>query len=290
MAGSMKHPCQALIVRYAPEPASGEMLNVGVVLLSPGHNFMGSRFLDKWARLTQAFPEADIVHLRRVASAIERTCEKHFSIQLPLERPTEEVVAAFNAALPPDDASIIHSAPLKGITADPVRTLNELFERYVAVRDAAEQRVRRADADVWRTMSNLLKAKNVLHRLQEHTVRGRRYEERFDYAWKNGRWNVAKPLSLDLLDPHEIRTKAASWCGRIAALDPDPAEAVDVHVLVGMPAADAPVEVRGAAEDGLGILKEQLEGQERASIVPEGDAETFAERIATDILGHEAAE
>ena len=148
MVGSMKHACQALIVRYAPEPASGEMLNIGVVLLSSGHSFMGSRCLGSWARLTQAFPEADEVHLRRVAAAIERSCEKYFSVQLPLEMPGADVVAAFNAAVPPDDASIVHSAPIKGITADPLRTLDELFERYVSVRDAGDSRARRVDADM----------------------------------------------------------------------------------------------------------------------------------------------
>lgn len=146
MTESTKHPCQALIVRYAPEPASGEMLNIGVVLLSSGHSFMGSRFLGKWGRITRAFPDADEVHLRRIASAIAKSCERHVSTQVPSTGPND-VVAAFDAAMPHDDASIVRSSPLMGITADPGRTLNELFERYVAARDAQWSSLR-VEADV----------------------------------------------------------------------------------------------------------------------------------------------
>lgn len=287
----MKHPCQALIVRYAPDPASGEMLNIGVVLCSGGHRFLGARFLDKWKRLTQAFPEAEKVHLTRTASALERSFEKHFADQLSLQPAPDNVVALFDAALPPDDASILHSPAIAGVTADPARTLDELFERYVAARDPAEQRVRRADEAVWRSVSNLLSAKNLLGRLQPHTVQGRRYEISFDHAWKNGRWNVAQPISLDLLEPYDIRTKAASWSGRIAALQSN--EPVAFHLVVGMPSADAPADVRAAADDGFGILREQLETQldaECADVVAEHDAERLAQRIEDDLLGHEAAE
>jgi hypothetical protein len=291
MAGPVKHPCQALIVRYAPDPASGELLNVGVVVLSPRHGFMGSRFLDKWIRVTKAFPEADKTHLRRVASSIERSCERHFSTrvdQLPLQQPTEDLVVAFDAALPLDDASIIRSQTISGVTADPERTLNELFERYVAVRDVEERRVSRPDDEIWRGLSAVLRAKNVLHRLEPHVVRGRRHEEHFEHAWKNGHWSVAKSLSLDLLDPYDIRTKAASWCGRIAALDPE--QHVDFHLLIGMPESTAPNDVRAAAEDGFGIMKEQLETRELAEVVPESDVDSLGERIAAALLGHEAAE
>ena len=133
MAGSMKAPCQALIVRYSPDPACGEMLNIGVVLLSSQYRFLAARFLNRWARLTQAFPEAEKVHLARTASAIERSFEKQFTSQLSLQGTPDSVTALFDAALPADDASIVRSTPISGVTSDPARTLTELFERYVAV-------------------------------------------------------------------------------------------------------------------------------------------------------------
>jgi hypothetical protein len=252
---------------------------------------MASRFLESWARVVQAFPAADKVQLRRIASAIERSCERQYSAgnQLRLSEPSAAIDAAFDAALPREDAAIVRSAPLTGITADPERTLNELFERYVAVRDADETRIRRDDAAVWRSVSTPLKAKNVLDRLQNHTIVGPHdHQIHFEHAWKNGRWNVAKALSFDLMEPSDITTKAASWSGRIVALDAD--RDVEVHLVVGRPPSEAPSAVKEAAEHAIAILRDQLEPNERAEIIAEEDAHSFAERIARDILGNEAAE
>jgi hypothetical protein len=276
-----------VVVRYSPDPASGELLNIGVVVLSPGHRFMASRFLDFWKRVTQTFPDADKVHLRRIASALERSCERYYAgSQLSLQEPGSTIDVAFDAALPREDAAIVRSAPLTGITSDPERTLNELFERYVAARDPVERRVARDDSTVWRSVSAQLKAKDVLERLRPRTVEGKHYKLHFEHAWQNGRWNVARALSFDMLDPDSIATKAASWSGRILALDAD----VGFHLVVGLPSAGAPVDVREAAAHGLAILKDQLEAGERAEIIPEGEAASFAERVAREILDHEAAE
>lgn len=290
MPGPIKQPCQAVIVRYAPDATSGEVLNIGVVLISAGHRFMGARFLDSWSRLTQAFPEADKVQLRRIASAVEGSCERHYAgHQLRLDEPSGEIDVAFDAALPRMDASIMRSAPITGITANAERTLSELFERYVAVRDPAEKRIARDDNAVWRGVSEHLKAKNVLDRMQPRTVQGpHNFKVHFEHAWQNGHWNVARALSFDLLEPDAIANKAANWSGRIFALASG--RDVGVHLLVGMPSADAPAEIRAAAADAVAILRDQLETDERAQVVPESEADAFAERVARDIEDHQAAE
>jgi hypothetical protein len=282
----MKQPCQAIVVRYVPDPVSGETLNVGVVLLSPGHGFMGARFLKNWTRVHRAFPEADRNHLRRIVSAIQHTCETHYATQLPLQASSNEITAIFDRVLPADDASLVRSTPISGITADPSQTLRELFDRYVAAHELTDQqRNRRSDSDVWATVSALLKARKVLDRMRPYTVHGR-HEERFDHAWRNGHWNVAKPLSLDLVDPHEITRKAASWSGRILALHPQ--EQVAFHLVIGTPPNDAPADVRAAASDGIDILREQLEPKRVAEIVREEEADAFVERVAQDLLRHDA--
>jgi hypothetical protein len=59
----MKERCQAVVIRVAHDPSSGEMLNIGVVLHSPTHRFLGARFTSAWKQITDAFPDADRVHL-----------------------------------------------------------------------------------------------------------------------------------------------------------------------------------------------------------------------------------
>ena len=100
-------------------------------------------------------------------------------------------------------------------------------------------------------------------------MKGRHYEEQFEAAWRNGVWNVAKPLSLDRLDAHAIVTRAASGTGRIIALEPGK-QSTNVHLVVGVPPASAPLEVRQASEDGLGLVRES-------------DVEQLAVRIKHDL-------
>lgn len=281
--GKMKERCQAVVIRVAPDASSGEMLNIGVVLHSPSHRYLAARFTSTWKRVTDAFPDADAVHLRRVASSISSSCDVTYSDQLSLTEPPADVIAVVRKIVPDDDASLLLSAPLAGVTVDPERTLGELFERFVVRGEATEKKVARADEDVWRVaLAPILRQRRLLDRLQTHWLKSRHYEERFDHAWKNGVWNVARPLSLDLRDASEIPGKAASWTGRIRSLDPG-AQHTNVIIIVGLPALGASRDVRDAADHGLGLLRDQLADQGIAEVMLERDAERLAERIEADL-------
>lgn len=124
------------------------------------------------------------------------------------------------AVIPPDDAAIQLSPGIRGITADPDRTLTELHERY-AERYIPEEshRLARSDGQVWQAFAQRLALRaDLLHRIVPYTLRSRRpggYQYEFENAWKNGKWNVAQPVSLDLVDPRAIREKATQWTGRV---------------------------------------------------------------------------
>jgi hypothetical protein len=140
MPGQVNHPFQALIVRYR-DPARDEQLNVGVLVLSPKHRFMGARFLGSWSRITSAFPGADPVLLRDIMATIQRYCEGYYaSEQLAVKEPSSSIETAFDYVLPREDASIMRSEPITGIANDPERLLGELFDLYVAPPAADEDR------------------------------------------------------------------------------------------------------------------------------------------------------
>ena len=75
MAEQVKVPCQAVAVRFVADPRTDEFLNVGVVLFCPARRYAAAKFLSSWARVSNAFPEADLVHLRRVKRLFEKACE-----------------------------------------------------------------------------------------------------------------------------------------------------------------------------------------------------------------------
>lgn len=287
MDAKLKLPFEAVAVRYVHDVRTGEFLNIGVILLSTTAAFAGARFLPQWGRVTSAFPGADLVLLRRVARAFERRCDE-WSVeangQQPLQ-PITELAALLRSVMLPDDSSVQFSPPITGIAADAERTLGELFMTYAGSTLAREERASRDDGDVWRDFATArLGSSGLLRRLQRHVLHAPHYELSFDNAWKNGMWNVAQPVSLDMLEPRTIRDKATSWSGKLLTLKPREHD-TSVFLLVGMPTKDCPASVRDAANDALAILSANLGGE--AQIVTEDEGERLARKIADDLAAHD---
>lgn len=111
------------------------------------------------------------------------------------------------------------------------------------------------------------------------------YELSFDHAWRNGTWNVAQPVSFDMLDPRAIRDKATNWTGRLLTVKPRELD-TNVYLLVGMPARDSSAPVREAANDALAILEGTVSRE--AKIVTEDASEELARKIAEDLAAHDS--
>ena len=271
--------CEAVVVRYRPDPSAGEALNIGVILCAGEFGYVGARFVKSWRRITGAFPKTDTVHLRRMVRVFEEACERMRNE--PLFR-LDSAATVFGRVVPLDDASLIHSPPVTGVTANPDRTLRELFERYVSAPAETPSREARPDDQILKSVASVLRRYELTRHLHTRILTAPHIEQEFDLAWRNRRWNVAKPLSLDLLEPLPIIRKATDWTGRVMALDPEKQDA-DVHLVLGVPSASAPPSVRSASDDAIAILEDQLVARGLAELTFEFDADRLAERIQTDV-------
>lgn len=285
MDARLKLPFEAVAVRYVHDVRTEEFLNIGVVVLCAKHRFAGARFLPQWGRVTAAFPGADYVLLRRIARAFERRCAEwsaEANGQQSLQ-PITDVGALLRSVMLPDDASVQLSQIISGVTADPERTLAELFTVYAGSTLLKEERASRDDGDVWRDFAARRLTNTSLKKLQRHVLHAPHYELPFDNAWKNGTWNVAQPVSFDLLDPRAIRDKATSWTGKLLTVKPHELD-TNVYLLVGMPANDSPASVREAANDALAILEGNVSRE--ANVLTEDHGEKLAKKIAEDLAAH----
>jgi Protein of unknown function (DUF3037) len=286
MDARLRLPFEAVAVRYVHDVRTEEFLNIGIVMLCAKHPFAGARFLPQWGRITAAFPGADYVLLRRIARAFERRCaewsaEAHGQLSL---QPITELGALMRSVMAPDDASIQFSPVISGVTADPERTLAELFTIYVASVLPKEEHATRDDGDVWRDFAvTRLPNTSLLKKLQRHVLYAPHYELPFDNAWKNGTWNVAQPVSFDLLDPRAIRDKATSWTGKLLTVKPHELD-TNVYLLIGMPPKDSPAPVRAAANDALAILEDNVSRE--AKVLTEDSSEKLAKKITEDLATH----
>ena len=282
MGSQVKAHCQAVVLRYVHDLTTQEFVNVGVVLLCPDLAFVGAKFLPSWTRVTQMFPDADVVHLRRITSRVSGVLDgwaERWRTELRLSDPPSSVSLLVAELAPPQDSGLLLSEPIAGVTGDAERTLSELFARYVGRFLTKRPADTREDADIWRGFSEKFPSMYV-HSLQPHRVATPRYAYEFQHAWQNGVWNAAQPLSLDLQESRTILEKACTWVGRIKALEVSP-DRFHVAFLVGLPGSDKPRQVQQAARNGADLIAEQLDGI--AEVFKENDAARLATKIVDDI-------
>jgi hypothetical protein len=152
--------------------------------------------------------------------------------------------------LPEDDTSFVWGPLGSGLSANPTKTLDQLFERFVARFDE-QPRVRRDDDAVWRPVRDRLAELHLADRLQPKKIESRIDAVEFQHAWKNGAWHCYQPLSFDLANEEGIREKARRWAGQMLALS-NPIEPFKPYFFVGRPDNRNLASAYGAA---LEILK-----------------------------------
>lgn len=279
----MKTPYTYRVLRYLHDPATGEGLNVGVVVHAPGARWLEARFNLNAGRLKHAFPGLD-AEIHRSLMRCLKTRFDAAAIACAQELPFPERPADLNGwigtILREDDSSLQWCAEGGGITCDPARELRDLYERMVLRHQARAARHGREDADVWNLYRAPLQRSGAADRLTRHAVKTELDEMTFDHAWKNGRWHCLQPLSLDMIEPENIRNKGHRLLGEVAGVR-DALNEHTLYLLLGEPKEGA---ARKAAERTLNLLHARLEV--RYELVRESEVEAFGRRLSADILAH----
>jgi hypothetical protein len=270
-----------VLLRYRHDPLAGEFANVGVIVHQPSSGFLDVKIRHSLGRLSAMFPDIDGEALRSSLRVIERELKRRAEAQ------GREVLTSLNDAgsfgrqvLPADDSSFVWGPVGSGLTADPVKTLAGLYERFVARYDE-RPRSHRDDAAVWRPVRDRLAELKLADRLQPKTITSPFDRVHFDHAWRNGEWHCFQPLSFDLANEENIREKARRWAGQMVALKETP-EPFKPYFFVGSPSDRALEEAYRAA---LKILKLSPFSPE---VIEESRIEDLIRRIAIEIEQAEA--
>jgi hypothetical protein len=198
---------------------------------------------------------------------------------LPSSR--KDVLELARDAFPQDDSSLQWSPIGSGKTAEPAKTLEDLFQRLVMRYDERRE-TSRDDQDVWGAFSKSLQDRHILERLSEKRIVGAVDEVRFAHAWKNGVWHCLEPLSFDLVEPESIKNKARRFVGQMQLVS-DATEAFKVYLLLGEPSHAEAVRAFEAARKMLDRLPiEHL-------IFTEAQADELSALVAAEIDEHDRA-
>ena len=230
------------VLRYIHDVVSGEALNVGVVMHAPAASILKVRTRKTIGRLKHAFPDLDRMAFADAMQAVDRgfsTVAKQASNMSLFDAQTDARAHALKV-LPDDDSALQWSPTGTGLTADPVRTFERLYERYVARHDSMPIRrqspvKRRSDNDVWQPVRDKLIERGINVPFEPRTVAGTQDRIVFQKAWKNGGWHACEPVSLDMASAERIMSKARRWRGHLAAVADGAKERIDLHFVLGRP-------------------------------------------------------
>ena len=276
---------QFTVLRYVHDSFTSEFLNVGLALYSQSPAFFRAKFMQKYRRITGAFPEADGEFYRkyicRLQTQVDILAEKVNSQQIPIEQWLPSRIDELLVQILPIDDSAIQFGPIQGGSAN---NLDEIFEnlyfRLVEVHLPHEDVLSRNEADIWSVFYKPLKEHNIIHRLKTTTIRTKMDDITFEHAWKNGRWKALQPLSFDLTKAGSIRSKAHQYFGTNVILE-ESDELSKLYYLLGKPRQDDITLKRAydKAKDLLGIG----EHAKKIEIIEEDGAEDFAKYISPQI-------
>lgn len=266
------------ILRYIHDIATGEFVNVGVVLVSPEAQFAGVRLRERPGRLTRMFSDFDKGHFQNVVSHLDNRFRQHFrhATGLPYREFQRDARTVATGILKDDDSAFQWSPLGSGVSSDLQRELDRTYERLVVRHEDTPGRESRSEDEIWKTFRDMLRATRRLPAFSTKTVSTDDDEIEFRHAWKNGKWHCVEPVSFDLQRPRAIQHKAHAWLGGLTSIR-EAADELRVYFLVASPQRE---ELHSAFERALGILdKAPVEHR----IVREGEQDQFLDSI-TNVL------
>jgi len=270
------------VLRYSYDQLTQEFINVGVVVYSNTQRFLHGRLNAKYGRASRMFGKIDGIRYRYVLSQLQGKLDA-LGAGLPqgnLFDSTATLETYLSRILPIDDSSLRFARGGSGVTEDLNKTCEKLYRRYVLSNDL-EQVEGRTREDVWKVFRRPLKRLDIASRLQPKRIATNDYVYEFDYAWKNGIWNLYEPISFDLVDESSIREKANTWLGRTHSLR-ESSEAFKLVFLLGAP---ADIRLRDAFQHAENILNKTPGKKE---IYREEEAEAFAQGLESQLKASES--
>lgn len=272
------------VIRYLHDPGTGEMLNVGVVLCAPTLRIIDTRFEYRYERLSEAFVGFDgdyyrrsIRHFGRVIDVLrERLTLPHLFDVWDFAADVQSIT---NEVWPDQELSFQVSPVMTGITDDPQQAIEGLFRRMVTSQYLYGRAETRTDDEVWTFYQEPLIERRVIKKLRPKTLATKEVEIKFEHAFKNERWHVLQPLSMDYVRKENIQNKATRWLGNALALGENP-ELDTMYILLGPPELESH---REAYEKAKSLLNKMPIKHE---LIEEDAADDFADHIASYMRRH----
>jgi hypothetical protein len=272
------------ILKYRHDSAAGEVLNVGVAIYAPDSGVVAMCHDPRYSRLSQTFANFDGEMYRKVLGKLQMalaTASKPLSGELFVLEARESIAdigVLIRKVWPDQGLSYFHGPVVYGVTNDVGEELEHLFDRFVVSQsDPRDARERFNDQQLWGSFEKALSSRGILQVLKPVTIGSNEIE--FEKAYKNDRWHVFEPLSLDYLDGTAMKRRAFEVAGKAASVR-DSEEVGVFTVILGPPR-------RAGSSKPFFAARQILEGAPgQIRVVDEDKVEGFAAQLESELRSH----
>lgn len=272
------------VVKYIHDAGVGESLNVGVVLYAPAAQFIGAKFEFRFERLSNAFAHFDGEHYKRtltqISTALDQISDRNATaILLPVQT-WQDVSGVISEVIPDEGMSFQIGPVLAGIADDPVVALDEIFQRMISSQYEFQKNERRTDDEIWANVYHKPLANHkVSNKLRTWKPTIEDFELKFDHAFKNEKWHVLEPVSLDYVRADSIQSRATKLLGIGTALQGHN-EVGTLYLLLGKPRSEDNLKNYVKAKNLLRKMPI------KHKLIEEDEAESFADELASEMRRH----
>jgi len=272
------------VIRYLHDPATGEMLNIGVILCAPAARVIEARLEFRYERLSDAFVDFDGEHYRKTLQQFTQVLDilrerLSATTLFDLWDISSNAQSIAKQIWPDMDLSFQIGEVMAGISDDLSNTIENLFHRMVTSQYQRLTQERRTDDDVWSVYQKPLVRRHVISNLRPTVLTTPEVDVKFAHAFRNEKWHVLQPLSMDLKRREYIQNKAMRWLGSAVALEAN-AELGTLYVLLGPPSIETN---RSAYIKAKNLLHKMPIKHE---LIEEDESEDFADHISAYMREH----
>lgn len=277
-------------LRYVHSSATGEMINIGVLLYSAEAEFLGLQIDQHYSHLSKTFKDFDGDFFRKATTNLISTVEQikqelaHDKVALLKIDAPQNIFGHFekdmlvkkmayiqSRIIPDSGLSLQFAKATLGMTNNPEKALETAFCYYVKEqRPATVHHESRSDDEVWSVFKNYLEKKSIISHLKPKPITTDSIDHTFEYAYKNGSWHLLQPMTLDYINAEDIRKKAGTWAGISLGLK-DYQDPICLYLLLGKPQNAKHLEAYNKAKNLLSKSPQKI------VLVEESEAKEFAE-------------
>lgn len=269
------------LLRYVHDPRAGEALNLGVLVYCEELRRVFAQFEVHYDRMSSAFRGFDGDHYRSLIRRLDRGINRlNAEIGNSLfSSGFSDVSAVFRSLVPDSGLSLQQGHVFYGVSDDIEAECARLFDLLVSSQAPLKQKKSRTDDEVWSVFSRRLVARNIVKYLQPREFSSGENNWKFDHTFKNEKWHILEPATMDYAAAERLQQKAAKLVGETTILS-DNQEIGKIYILLGAPRQDGFQNAYIKAKNLLNKIPIPK------ILVEEHEAEDFAAELASFMVEH----